>query len=190
MDFISCGHLHPRVPPSSFTWIGQSYIVTHLDARISPNRFHQLTKTKLGLSRRLGDWWIVERLLVIVAGYDHWACEGFLCLPWQSTKGNSSGLRVTCRSSSCVGCVAPDCGLGVWCLLAREPPSEWIATTGTSLPTSKWTSEEKLLCLHCLLGILGILWLITYHSGISSLPLSCITLCIYLCVVLVVVVAS
>jgi hypothetical protein len=38
------------VPPSSFTWIGPSYLVTHLDARISPNRFHQLAKTKLGLS--------------------------------------------------------------------------------------------------------------------------------------------
>ena len=50
MIFISCGHLHPWVPPSSFTWIGPSYLVTHLDARISPNRFHQLAKTKLGLS--------------------------------------------------------------------------------------------------------------------------------------------
>ena len=50
MDFISCGHLHPWVPPSSFTWIGPSYLVTHLDERISPTRFHQLFKTKLGLS--------------------------------------------------------------------------------------------------------------------------------------------
>ena len=50
MIFISCGHLHPWVPPSSFTWVEPSYLVTYLDARISPNRFHQLAKTKLGLS--------------------------------------------------------------------------------------------------------------------------------------------
>jgi hypothetical protein len=50
MIFISCGHLHPWVSPNSFTWIGPSYLVTHLDARISPNRFHQLAKTKLELS--------------------------------------------------------------------------------------------------------------------------------------------
>ena len=53
MDFISCGHLHSWVPPSSFTWIGPFYLVTYLDARISPNRFHQLTKTKLALSESL-----------------------------------------------------------------------------------------------------------------------------------------
>ena len=44
------------VPPSSFTWIGPSYLVTHLDIRISPNRFHQLTKTKHGLSPK--DLWL------------------------------------------------------------------------------------------------------------------------------------
>ena len=49
-DFISCGHLHPWVPPSSSNSIGLSYLVTHLDAKISPTRFHQLSKTKLGLS--------------------------------------------------------------------------------------------------------------------------------------------
>ena len=38
------------MPPSSFTWVGPSYLVTYLDARISPSRFHQLAKTKLGLS--------------------------------------------------------------------------------------------------------------------------------------------
>ena len=33
--------------------------------------------------------------------------------PWEITKGNSSGLLVACGSSSCVGCAAPNCGLGV-----------------------------------------------------------------------------
>ena len=70
---------------------------------------------------------------------------GVLCLPQRSAKGNSSGLRVACGSLSCVDCAAPGCGLGVWCLLAREPPSERIATTWTSLLASKWTSEEKLI---------------------------------------------
>ena len=40
----------PWTSSCSTTWIGPSYLVTHLDARISPNRFHQLVKTKLGLS--------------------------------------------------------------------------------------------------------------------------------------------
>jgi hypothetical protein len=39
--------------------------------------------------------------------------EGFLCLPRQSARGNSSELLVACGSSSCVGCAAPGCGLGV-----------------------------------------------------------------------------
>jgi hypothetical protein len=49
-------------------------------------------------------------------------------------------------SPSCVGCAAPDCGLGLWCLLAYEPLSGWIATIGTGLPTSRWNSREKSLC--------------------------------------------
>ena len=53
-----CYNLHPWVPPSSFTWIGSSYLVTHLDARISPNMFHQLIKTKLGLSDSCYPWWL------------------------------------------------------------------------------------------------------------------------------------
>ena len=56
MDFNLCGHLHPWVPPSSFTWIGLSYLITHLDAKISPTRFHQLSKTKLRLSVAYPCW--------------------------------------------------------------------------------------------------------------------------------------
>jgi hypothetical protein len=50
-------------------------------------------------------------------------------------------------SSSCVGCVAPSYGFGRWCQLAREPPSEWIATTRISLVVSKWTSVKN----HCVI---------------------------------------
>jgi len=82
--------------------------------------------------------------------------------PWEITEDNSSGLRVACGSSSCVCCAAPSCGLGVWCLLAREPPGEWIATTGTSLSASKWTSEEKSLCYLVSVNFIGIDWLIIY----------------------------
>jgi hypothetical protein len=46
-------------------------------------------------------------------------------------------------SSSCVGCMAPYWGFDVWCQLARESPSECIATTRTSLPASKWISIKK-----------------------------------------------
>ena len=121
------------------------------------HRQHSLTP------RRPGDWWIIEQRKVIVSGSDLYDCERFLCLPRWSTKGNSSGLRVACGFSSCVGCAASSCGLGVWCLLARKPLSKWITITGTSLSASKWTSEEKSLCLDCLLGIH---WLITCHGGI------------------------
>jgi hypothetical protein len=44
-------HLTPSL------WIGPSYLVTHLDARINLNRFHQLAKTKLGLSRMRPKRW-------------------------------------------------------------------------------------------------------------------------------------
>jgi hypothetical protein len=66
---------------------------------------------------------------------------------WPFPGGKPKGTLVDCSwlvwSSSCVGCAAPNCGLGVWCLLAREPPSEWIAIIGTSLPASKWTSVKN-----------------------------------------------
>jgi hypothetical protein len=66
---------------------------------------------------------------------------------WPFSGGELKGTLVDCSwlvwSSSCVGCAAPDCGLGVWCLLAHEPPSEWIAIIETSLPASKWTSVKN-----------------------------------------------
>ena len=136
------------------------------------------------------DWWIVERRKVIVFCFDHCDCEGLLCLPRRSAKSNFSGLRVSYGSSSCVGCVAPGCGLGVWCLLAREPPSEWIAITGTSLPASKWSSKEKSLCLDCLLGILGIHCDWSLAMPVYHLYQSLALLCVFTCVELVVVVAS
>ena len=50
ITFITCLPTTPWTSSCSTTWIGPSYLVTHLDARISTNRFHQLAKTKLGLS--------------------------------------------------------------------------------------------------------------------------------------------
>jgi hypothetical protein len=89
---------------------------------------------------------------------------------WPFLGGEPKGTLVDCSwlvwSSSYVGCVAPYWGFGVWCQLAREPPSECIATTMTSLPASKWTSA-KILChlirgfhwLSCDWLIGSILWL-------------------------------
>jgi hypothetical protein len=90
---------------------------------------------------------------------------------WPFPSGEPKGTLVDCLwlvwSSSYVGCAAPGCGFGVWCQLAREPPSEWIATTRTSLPVSKWTSIKKscvitvrgFLGIHCDWVIGSILWL-------------------------------
>ena len=70
---------------------------------------------------------------------------------WPFPSGEPKGILVNCSwlvwSSSCVGCVAPYWGFGMWCQLAHEPPSEWIATTRTSLPTSKWTSVKIIVSL-------------------------------------------
>jgi hypothetical protein len=97
--------------------------------------------------------------------------------PSREPKGTLVDYSWLVWSPSCVGCMAPDCRLGVWCLLAREPLSGWIATTGTSLPTSKWTLVENLVssCPEDFLVFIVIDWLIiSYHSGITSLPYSCI----------------
>jgi hypothetical protein len=69
--------------------------------------------------------------------------RGSLPFPSEEPKGTLVDCSWLVWSSSCVGCVAPDCGLGVWCLLAHEPLSKWIATTGTSLLASKWTLVKK-----------------------------------------------
>ena len=50
ITIITCPPTSPWTSSCSTTWIGPSYLVAHLDARISPNRFHQLSKTKLGHS--------------------------------------------------------------------------------------------------------------------------------------------
>jgi hypothetical protein len=68
---------------------------------------------------------------------------------WPFLDVEPKGTLVDCLwlvwSSSCVGCAVSDCGFGVWCQLAREPPSEWIVTTRTSLSASKWTSIKNLV---------------------------------------------
>ena len=130
-----------------------------------------------------GGWWLSLALVVVIVRGS-----------WPFLGGEPKGTLVNCLwlawSSSCVGCATPYWGFGVWYQLAREPLSEWIATTGTSLPASKWNLKEKSLCHHCLLGIL-------WYSLIDHLPrryISSITLLYYIvflpCVELVVVVAS
>ena len=99
---------------------------------------------------------------------------------WPFPDGEPKGTLVNCSwlvwSSSCVGCAAPYWGFGVWFQLAREPPSEWIATTRTSLLASKWTSVKN----HCviiwfwgdwssLVFILVIDWFIPWLGGITIL---------------------
>ena len=79
-----------------------------------------------------GGWWLSSApIVVIVRG------------SWPFSSGEPKGTLVNCSwlvwSSSYVGCAAPYWGFGMWCQLAREPPSEWIAIMRTSLPASKWT---------------------------------------------------
>ena len=83
-----------------------------------------------------GGWWLSPApITVIVRGSWHFS-GGEL----KDTLVNYSWLV---WSLSCVGCVAPYWGFGMWCQLAHEPPSEWITTTRTSLPASKWTSIKN-----------------------------------------------
>jgi hypothetical protein len=103
--------------------------------------------------RWLGAARIIKRRKVIVSDFDRGDCEGFLTFPRWRAKRYSSGLFVACVILILCWLYGTSCGLGVWCLLAREPPSEWITTTGTSLLTSKWTSVKNLVS-SCLRGFL------------------------------------
>jgi hypothetical protein len=93
---------------------------------------------------------------------------------WPFPGGEPKGTLVDCSwlvwSSSCVGYAAPYWGFGMWCQLAREPPSELIATMRTNLSTSKWISVKKSLCHLCPRILLVVLWLINWlhHLVIGS----------------------
>jgi hypothetical protein len=152
--------IHPSEPcHSSLTHL--SWLIHHL-VRLESIQVHCFEWLHL---EALGDCVSLRDLLVTLGVYQHltawssedrWA-EGGACLQlrswwlwgvleaslWEITKGIFSRLVVVCGSLSCVGCAAPGYRLGVWCLLAREPPSGWIATTRTSLPISKWTSVKN-----------------------------------------------
>jgi hypothetical protein len=83
-----------------------------------------------------GGWWLsLVPITVIMMG------------SWPFPDGESKDTLVDCLwlvwSLSCVGCTAPYWGFDVWCQLACEPPSEWIATTRTNLSVSNWTSVKK-----------------------------------------------
>jgi hypothetical protein len=114
-------------------------------------------------------WWLSLVLIVVIVRGS-----------WPFPSGEPKGTLVNCSwlvwSSSCVGCVAPYWGFGVWCQLAREPPSEWITATRTSFPASKWTSVKN----HCviiwlwgdwssLVFILVIDWFTPWLGGITIL---------------------
>jgi hypothetical protein len=144
------------------------------DSLVSLGGCHHLDNlVQRGLSSE-GRWLSLAPIVVIVRG------------SWPISDEEPKGTLVVCSwlvwssslfwgmwSSSCVGCAAPDYGLDVWCLLACEPQSGWIATTGTSLSASKWTLVKN----HCVflsqrisLVLIDILWLITWHNGITLLP--------------------
>jgi hypothetical protein len=132
--------------------------------------------------RRLGAARIIERRLVIVFGSDRGDCEGFLTFPRWRAKRYSNGLLVACV----IFILCWLCGtlLRVWHVmpLTHEPPSEWIATTRTSLLASKWTSVKKILChlvprisWYSLWLMVIILWLAHSSTWRYNLPsLSCI----------------
>ena len=103
-----------------------------------------------------GGWWLSPAPIVVIV-------RSFWPFPGGETKGTLVNCSWLVWFSSCIGCAAPYWGFDVWCQLAREPPSDWIATTETSLPKSKWASKEKSLCLYCLLGI-------HWYSLIGHLP--------------------
>ena len=102
-------------------------------------------------------WWLSLALIVVIV-------RGSWPFPGGAPKGTLVDCSWLVWSSSYVGCAAPYWGFGVWCQLAREPPSEWIATMRTSLPANKWTSvkiivfiiDSEVIGLHCYSS----LWLI------------------------------
>ena len=89
----------------------------------------------IGGSSSRGRWLSLASIIVIVKG----SCA--------FSGGAPKATLVDCTwlvwSLSCVGCAAPYWGFGMWCQLACQPPSEWIATTRTSLSASKWTSIKN-----------------------------------------------
>jgi hypothetical protein len=106
-----------------------------------------------------GGWWLSPAPIVVIVRSS-----------WPFLDEDLKGTLVNCSwlvwSLSCVGCAAPYWGFDMWCQLACEPLSEWIATTRTSLPASKWTSVKNLMSschrvFHCIsLWLIGsILWL-------------------------------
>ena len=90
-----------------------------------------------------GGWWLSPASIAVIV-------RGLVPSPAERRKITLVDCSWLVWSSSCVGCAAPYWGFGVWSQLAREPPSEWITTTRTSLPASKWTSIKN-HCVHHLI---------------------------------------
>ena len=87
-----------------------------------------------------GGWWLSPAPIMVIV-------RGSWPFPGGETKGTLVNWSWLVWSSSCVACATPYWGFGMWCQLARKPPSEWIATMRTSLPASKWTSVKN----HCVI---------------------------------------
>ena len=116
-----------------------------------------------------GCWWLSRTPIVVIV-------RGSWPFPSREPKGTLVNCSWLVWSSSCVGCVAPYWGFGVWCQLAREPPSGWIATMRTSLPASKWTSVKIIVFIiwfrgdwSSLILIFVIDWFTPRHGGIVIL---------------------
>ena len=94
-----------------------------------------------------GGWWLSPALIVVIVRGS-----------WPFPGGEPKGTLVDCSwfvwSSYYVGCAAPYWGFGVWCQLAREPPSVIIWFWGD------WSS---------LVFILVIDWFISWLGGITIL---------------------
>ena len=116
-----------------------------------------------------GGWWLSPAPIVVIV-------RGSWPFPSVEPKGTLVNCSWLVWSSSCVSCAAPYWGFGMWCQLAHGPTSEWIATTRTSLPASKWTSVKN-HCVHhwfrgdwsSLILILVIDWFTPRHGCITIL---------------------
>jgi hypothetical protein len=101
-----------------------------------------------------GCWWLSPALIVVIM-------MGYWPFPGREPKGILVDCSWLVWSSSYIGCAAPYWEFGVWCQLARELPSEWIATMRTSLLVSKWTLVKIIVssCPEDFIDYLVIDWL-------------------------------
>ena len=143
-------------PSALLEWLHLEALGVRVSLRISLVTFGGCRHLD-GLEQRgslSGGWWLSLAPIVMIV-------RGSWPFPGREPKGTLVNCSWLVWSSSCVGCAAPYWGFGVWCQLACEPPSEWIATMRSSLPASNWTLVKN-HCVHPL--ILRWLVFIVIHS--------------------------